>query len=591
MALVATQAVSTSKVVNSIGVNTHFDSFLHGYQNLTNSINAINYLGIKNLRDSPNSSVDVGANGLWQKIHDGTGAMFDSYMNRGTIQSNINTLARTKQLAAQGIINYIEGSNEPDTAPALAAGMTLEWAKTFQTQVYAAGVALGIPVINLSVGAGWTYLDGYKGNYDAIGDMSALAHYGNAHTYPGAGQYTDTVMERLNGLAKLGAVSRPVITTEIGWDMNKFSATDVARFSLQAILDGIENGNPKTYFYSLYDSGAGKYGLMNADGSARAPGQAIHNLTTILADTGTPKNGTLTYGLTGANVNDHDLLMQKSNGIFQLALWNEKDAAHTITVNLGSAAQTVRIYQPLTGTAPIATYSNTSNISVTIPTSPIIVEIVPGTSTTPPPTTPPPTTPPPSTDPVIYGKSGDDIYITGGTHSVYLLGNDGSITATGGTNTMYTNGTRNVLTGGTGAEKIQAFAGGNTLKGGGGNDIISFSGSGNVIYTGDDSDVLNSSGTNSRIVFGKAGEGVTDIYGYVLKNGDTLDLRTTLDNTSWNGDTTKLANFIKISTVNNDAVISINATGVAGATTHKLAVLHDAGAVTLSTLLAHSLAA
>jgi Ca2+-binding RTX toxin-like protein len=192
---------------------------------------------------------------------------------------------------------------------------------------------------------------------------------------------------------------------------------------------------------------------------------------------------------------------------------------------------------------------------------------------------------------VIYGKSGDDIYITGGTHAVYLLGSDGSITATAGTNTMYTNGTRNVLTGGTGVEKIQAFAGGNTLKGGGGNDTIYFGGSGNVVYTGDDNDVLNSSGTNSRIVFGKAGEGVTDIYGYVLKNGDTLDLRTTLENTSWNGDTTKLANFIKISTVSNDAVISINTTGVAGATTHKLAVLHDAGTVSLSTLLAHSLAA
>jgi len=464
--------------------------------------------------------------------------------------------------------------------------MTLEWAKAFQSQVFAAGVDLGIPVINLSVGAGWTYLDGYKGNYDALGDMSALAHYGNAHTYAGAGQYTDTVMERLNGLAKLGAASRPVITTEIGWDMNKFSATDVARFSLQAVLDGIENGNPKTYFYTLFDDGSGKFGLMNSDGSPKLAGTALHNLTTILADSGAPRTDSLTFGLTGATANDHKLLMQKSSGVFQLALWNEKDAAHTITVNLGSAAQTVRIYSPLSGATPIATYSNTANISVTVPTSAIIVEIVPGGTTT-----PPPTTPPPSTDPVIYGKSGDDIFITSGTHAVYLLGSDGSITATGGTNTMYTNGTRNVLTGGTGAEKIQAFAGGNTLKGGGGNDTISFSGTGNVIYTGDDNDVLNSSGTNSRIVFGKAGEGVTDIYGYVLKNGDTLDLRTTLDNTSWDGDTNKLANFIKISTVNNDAVISINATGVAGATAHKLAVLHDAGTVSLSTLLAHSLAA
>jgi hypothetical protein len=592
MALVATQAVSTSKLVNSIGVNTHFDAYAHGYQNLTTSIAAINYMGIKNLRDSPNHYTVLGQNGLWQKVADGTGAKFDAFMNRSSPESNVKALANTKILAGQGIINYIEGTNESDTQPALDAGMTVAWAKNFQTQVYNTGKALGIPVINMSFGAGWTHLDGYQGNYDSVGDMSAVADYANAHTYVGKGQYTDPTMERLNDLAHLAAKSRPVITTEIGWNLNTTSAIDVARFTLQAVLDGIENGNVKTYFYSLYDDPSGRWGLMNADGSARPAGTALHNLTTILADTGTPRNGTLTYGLTGSTANDHKLLMQKSTGVFELALWNERDAAHTITVNLGSAAQTVRIYNPLTGTAPIATYSNTSNISVTIPTSPIIVEIVPGgTTTNPPPTTTPDPTPTPSTAPVIYAKTGDDIYITGGTHSIYLLGNDGSIRATGGTNTMYTNGTRNVLSGGTGVEKIQAFAGGNTLNGGGGNDSVQFGGSGNTVYTGYGADVLHNSGTNGRIVFDKAGIGVTDIYGYVLKNGDILDLRTTLDNTSWNGDTSKLANFIKISTVSNDAIISINPTGVAGATTHKLAVLHDAGNVSLSTLLAHSLAA
>jgi Ca2+-binding RTX toxin-like protein len=156
---------------------------------------------------------------------------------------------------------------------------------------------------------------------------------------------------------------------------------------------------------------------------------------------------------------------------------------------------------------------------------------------------------------------------------------------------MYTNGTRNTLSGGIGEDTIRAFAGGNRLNGGGGNDTIYFGGAGNVVYTGYGADVLHNSGTNGRIVFDKAGIGVTDIYGYVLRNGDTLDLRTTLANTRWNGDTSTLANFIKISTVSNDAVISINPTGVAGATTHKLAVLQDAGNVSLSTLLAHSMVA
>jgi hypothetical protein len=593
MALVATQAISTSKVVNSIGVNTHFDAYAHGYENLTTSISAINYLGIKNLRDSPNHSTTLGPNGLWQKVANGTGAKFDAFMNRSSPASNVQALENTKKLAAQGIINYIEGTNEGDTQPALDAGMTIAWAKNFQIQVYNTGKALGIPVINMSFGAGWTAADGWKGNYDSVGDLSHITDYANAHTYVGSNAYTDPTMERLNGLAKLAAASRPVITTEIGWDLRTTSAIDVARFSLQAVLDGIENGNVKTYFYSLYDDTSGKWGLMNADGSARPAGTALHNLTTILADTGAPRNGTLTYGLTGATANDHKLLMQKSSGVFQLALWNERDAAHTITVNLGSAAQTVRIYNPLNSAAPIATYSNTANISVTIPTSPIIVEIVPGSSAPPTesPTPPPAPTPTPSTAPVVYGKSEDDIYITGGTHSVYLLGNDGSITATAGTNTMYTNGTRNHLNGGTGVERIQAFAGGNVLNGGGGNDTVYFGGSNNVIYTGDDADVLHSSGTNSRIVFGKAGEGVTDIYGYVLKNGDTLDLRTTLAATTWTKDVTKLSDYLKITMSGNTAVLSVDTDGTGAGAAQTLAMFRDSGNVTLSTLLTKSLVA
>jgi Ca2+-binding RTX toxin-like protein len=171
------------------------------------------------------------------------------------------------------------------------------------------------------------------------------------------------------------------------------------------------------------------------------------------------------------------------------------------------------------------------------------------------------------------------------------LGSNGTITATAGTNLLYTNGTGNTITGGSGTDKIQAFSGGNTLKAGSGTETISFAGSNNTIYAGSGSDTLNDSGSANKIVFGKAGGGTAQIFGYVLQNGDTLDFRTTLANTSWNKDSATLGDYLKIGASGNDAVISIDPSGATGGPTYQLAVLHSSGPVSMAGLLAHSIAA
>ena len=66
------------------------------------------------------------------------------------------------------------------------------------------------------------------------------------------GQGTDWTTQRLNGLAHLAAASRPVITTEIGWNESQgFGQDNIAKLAIQAVLDGMKNGNVKTYFYAL----------------------------------------------------------------------------------------------------------------------------------------------------------------------------------------------------------------------------------------------------------------------------------------------------------------------------------------------------
>jgi hypothetical protein len=369
-------AISAGTVTNSIGVNTHIDFKKYGYQNLATTAASINYLGIKNLRDCPGNASDLGANGAWQKIADATGAKFDAYMTEGSPASDMENLRFATLLAKQGILNFIEGGNENDDAYAIGQGNSLAWTATFQQQVFATGRALNLPVINMSFGSGWTAANNWQGDYDKVGDLSSFADYANAHTYPNARQQTDKTIQRLNADAKLAARSRPVITTEIGWDDSKISRPDVARFALYAVLDGIKNGNPKTYFYALFDDGSGKFGLMNQDSSPKPAGTALHNLTAILADPGTARPKSLAHGVSGGNGNDNSLLMSKSNGAFLLALWNETDAAHNVTLTLGEAAKTIRIYDPLTGSSAVQSAANTNSVTVKIPDHPVIVEIV-----------------------------------------------------------------------------------------------------------------------------------------------------------------------------------------------------------------------
>jgi hypothetical protein len=404
------QAISTASFIGSLGVNTHLDFGGAGYGNVTTVINAIKYLGIGNLRDSAANSGDYT---LWQQVAQATGVKFDAYIGETSPAGMSTELALIPQLAKLGILNFIEGGNEEDDAYPASLGNTLAITAQFQHQVWSMGQQLGLPVINMSFGAGWTYLNNWHGNYDKVGDLSAYTDYGNAHTYPGVGQTQDSTIQMLNADAKLAAASRPVITTELGWDENTgFNQTQVAKNLLAAALDGIKDGNPMTYFYAMFNDGSGNFGLMNTDGSAKPAGQALHNLTTILKDSGgnfTP--GSLNYSI---NTADNTLLMEKSDGSYWLSIWNESAGAHSVTLTLGSAASTVAVYDPLTGTNAVQSASNAKTITLTVPDHPVIVQIgggaPPATSPTPTPT--PTTTPSPTPSPTPTTTNPQDTVLT-----------------------------------------------------------------------------------------------------------------------------------------------------------------------------------
>jgi hypothetical protein len=366
-------AISAAAVLNSVGVNTHFDSLKHGYENLPVAEAAIKYLGVKNLRDSAQSSMDLT---LWPKVTAATGAHFADYMGRNSPAVDQTDLGYVPTLAKKGVLNYVEGGDENDTAIAVSLGNSIAWTANFQKQVYSIGHSLGLPVINMSFGAGWTADNNWHGNYDKVGDLSAYADYANAHTYPNVGQTPAAAIKMLNADALLAARSRKVITTEIGWDANKFSTAAIANYVLDAVFDGIKQNDVKMYFYALFDDGSGNYGLMNANGTPKPAGAALHNLTTILADPAPSSAASLNYSVTGSAANDNAVLIHKSTGPFELAVWNELDAPHAITVNLATVASRISLYDPIKGTAAMRSIANTRTITFTVPNHPVIVEVV-----------------------------------------------------------------------------------------------------------------------------------------------------------------------------------------------------------------------
>lgn len=291
-------ALTAAAFLSTIGVNTHLDFQNYGYQNLHATEQAIRYLGITHLRDDPENPADVGAGGWWQQVADATGARFDAFMAEGSVGQMQDDLTRAQQLAGQNVLDAIEGGNEEDDPYATSNGNSLAQAASFQSSVYAAAHTANLPAINMSFGQGWSADNNYAGNYGTVGDLSSASDYANAHTYPSGAPSSS--IQLLVRDALMAASSRPVVQTEFGYDTNSTSQADAAVWSIDGLLDAYVQGVVRTYFYALFDDGAGAFGLMNQDGSPKPAGQAIHDLTTILGGgttTFTPRP--LSYSLNG----------------------------------------------------------------------------------------------------------------------------------------------------------------------------------------------------------------------------------------------------------------------------------------------------
>jgi hypothetical protein len=212
------------------------------------------------------------------------------------------------------------------------------------------------------------------------------------HPYPGdqtpqAGiDYGNSCFRPLNG-------TKPLMATETGYsiispswlaEVNELAA---AKYGPRLLLANFNAGWPRTHLYELIGEdvpGQVAFGLMTSSGAERQTYSSVANLIALVADSGAAYTaGRLNFTLTGDLTNVKRTLLQKRDGRFYLAVWQEvrvwqngqdlTTPTRAVTLTLASPA-TMRVYRPRTGAAPIQTATGTT-INLAVPDEVIVVEI------------------------------------------------------------------------------------------------------------------------------------------------------------------------------------------------------------------------
>ena len=405
---VSSQQNGASAFVSSLGINTKSGDYIDGYKNASLIINSLNYIGISTVRDAysqygqANEVIDALAS---------AGVKFDfrvSYTLPASGSAGISSyIDALKAFVAEhpGSIIAIEGLNEVNTLTSLTYnGATyIDAAVAFQRDLYTAIKA--DPVLSSVVVYNLSLADNDATAYAAVGDLGAYSDAANAHPYPNTGRAVDGQVENTISLAQSTSRGDPVVVTETGYTtLPSVPGVGVdqdaqAKLILQNILSAYEDGSSQTYIYTLFDEPSVSdtrgekevtFGIFNADGSPKEAAIALHNLTTILnfGNDGSATTATDTqFTLSGAPSSTHSMVLTKSGDVYDIVLWQDTPVwndvtdtaittpATTTTVNLGEVASTVRVYDPLNGLEPIATYTNVSSFTVPLSDHPLIIEV------------------------------------------------------------------------------------------------------------------------------------------------------------------------------------------------------------------------
>jgi hypothetical protein len=202
------------------------------------------------------------------------------------------------------------------------------------------------------------------------------------------GNFGVTWSRRFRGYPQDQLDRLPRVTTETGANIEGPVTEELQGLNLMNLyLAQFKRGYAYTSVYLLRDrtdeSGNQSFGFYRPDYSPRKAAIYLHNLTTILADKGTlAKPGQLDFEISNRPKTIpktvHELLLQRSDGTFQLVVWGERlRGEDRVTVKLGETCDEVRLHDPTVGVEPVQTLTNINSIELTLSDHPIIIAISP----------------------------------------------------------------------------------------------------------------------------------------------------------------------------------------------------------------------
>lgn len=392
------QAIRASDFVNSLGVNTHLGWGNSSYTNTATVQKAIAYLGVRHVRDSIPFGTMVAS---MKMLHDQNGVTFDVVSHSAPLDlaADISGLMWMVQ-NAPGVIDGFEGPNEfnanDDHAPGILGGANsrnnFPWGPAANAYYYAglrSHTALGgIRYV------GVTTSNASTAQAASMGDMSAHVDVSSWHTYFNNGEQPYGHLARGYSNAHATAPSRPMWYTETGCTSSSETAYTWcgnapadAKLMLNVMADAVHVGGGRAYVYELLNNRLGTpaltdteggFGLFDGSGSPKHQAVALHNLMSILADSGSNFTPTsINYSVSNLPSGAQSMALQKSSGDTYLMFWAEPTGGvipSTVTVTL-SARHALSVYDPLFGADPAGNTVTADHISLAVSDHPVLVRI------------------------------------------------------------------------------------------------------------------------------------------------------------------------------------------------------------------------
>lgn len=411
------KAVPAMDFLNSMGVCVHIQ---HG-ENASRMAPLLRYVGVRNVRDAADRNYDT--SGLI-RLHDEAGVKVVICIGSGARDADLPAvLDMARRLHRAGALLAIEGPNEPNNF----GGVTYRGRSTardntwmpvaeMQRDLYAAVKAdselCRYPVFGVSeTGAqtdntGLQFLTVPPGKECLMPAGTRFADYLNVHNYmyhPSwqgladnrvwmaadhtaacrvdglYGNHGLTWLKKYEGYTEDELATMPRVTTETGvrvGDSNGEVTEHVqACHYMNVYLAQFSRGWKHTFIYEMIDDGDGAFGFFHRDYTTpRLAAHALHNMTTLLADSLTAPCDSLAYSLSSETDCVHDLLLRKHDGSFALVVWGERASGSEKAVLCLDKSYLLEVFDPLIGLAPQSRRED-SKLELEVSDHPLIIRI------------------------------------------------------------------------------------------------------------------------------------------------------------------------------------------------------------------------